>query len=71
MIEGGGSGLLPEAGLVFLVLQPVSGEKLQRHDALEFRVLGLVDHAHAALAELLEDFVVGDGLTDHGLALVP
>jgi hypothetical protein len=32
---------------------------------METGVLGLVDHAHPAAAELLEDVVVGDGLADH------
>ena len=29
-------------------------------------MLSLMNHAHPALAELGEDFVVGDGLADHG-----
>ena len=32
----------------------------------EFGVLGLVDDTHAAFAELFGDFVVQDGLADHG-----
>jgi len=30
-------------------------------------VLSLVDHTHPTAAQLLCDFVVGDGLVDHGL----
>ena len=30
-----------------------------------FSVLGLIDHTHAAAAELLDDAVVRDGLADH------
>lgn len=39
--------------------------ELKSDDALELGVLGFVNHAHAAFAELDEDFVVGDGLADH------
>ena len=39
--------------------------ELQGDDALELRVLGLLDDAHATLAELLEDAVVRDGGADH------
>ena len=42
-----------------------SGQELQSHEAAEFGVLGLVDHTHAAPAELLDDAVVRDGLADH------
>ena len=33
--------------------------------------LGLVDHTHAALAELGEDFVMGDGLADQDGPILP
>src|SRR5215469_8091352 len=33
--------------------------------ATEFDVLGLVDHTHPATAQLLDDAVVRDGLTNH------
>ncbi len=41
------------------------GQELERHLPAEDQVLGLVDHAHAAAPELLEDLVVGDGGADH------
>ena len=47
------------------VLRHVIGEELQSHEAAEFGVLGLVDHTHAAPAELLDDAVVRNGLADH------
>ena len=33
---------------------------------MELGVLGLVDHTHAAAAELFEDAVMRDGLANHG-----
>jgi len=41
------------------------GEKLQRNETAQFRVFGLVDHAHTAAAEFLENVVVRDGLANH------
>ena len=46
------------------VLRPSRRQELERHGAPEPRVLGLVDDAHAAAAEL-GDAVVRDGLADH------
>ena len=40
-------------------------QKLQRHLAAQLGVFGLVDHTHAAAAELFEDHVVRKGFTDH------
>ena len=37
----------------------------------QLRVLGLVDDTHAALAELLGDLVVRDGLADHNGPILP
>ncbi len=42
------------------------GQELQRDAAAELQILGLVDDAHAAAAELREDAVVRDRLADHG-----
>ena len=41
-------------------------QNLERHLALELGVPGEVDLPHPALAELVEDPVVGEGLADHG-----
>lgn len=38
-------------------------EKLERNQAAELEVLGLVNHAHAPAAYSLEDPIVGDRLT--------
>ena len=44
----------------------IVGQELQGDEAAELGVLGLVDDAHAAAAELFDDAVVRDGLADHG-----
>jgi len=41
-------------------------QKLQGHHAAELRVLGLIDHTHAAATQLFQNAVVGNGLTNHG-----
>lgn len=52
--------------MAFIIVgSDVGREKLDRHQAFELRILGFVDDAHAAFAELGEDFVVGDGFADH------
>ena len=43
----------------------VLGQQLEGHAAAQARVLGLVDHTHAAPSELGEDPVVGERLADH------
>jgi hypothetical protein len=45
-------------------------EELERNDAFEQGVFGFVDDAHPAFAELSEDFVVRNGLPDHGWFLL-
>ncbi len=47
---------------IFLQL---SGQKLQSHVPAEVDVLGLVHHAHAPAAKLVQDAVVGDGFACH------
>ena len=41
------------------------GQELERDEAVQPRVLGLVHDSHAAAAELLDDAVVRDCLADH------
>ena len=43
----------------------VMRKKLDRNDTLELRIFGFVDAAHAALAELRENFVVEYGFAEH------
>jgi len=40
-------------------------------EAAQFGVLGLVDHTHAATAELLEDTIVRHRLADHDAGTCP
>ena len=59
----------PEALQRLRVLGHIIGQELQSDKAAELCVLGLVDHAHPAATELLDDAVVRDGLADHVPAL--
>src|SRR5580698_5026887 len=43
----------------------VVGQELEGNKPSQLYVLGLVDHAHTAAAEFLDDAVVRDGLADH------
>ena len=43
------------------------GERLQGHEPVEDRVLGLVDLAHRAAAELADDLVLSDPLELHAV----
>lgn len=66
MVEGGRRpGFVYEAGLGVFIAREIGVEELEGDGPFELRVLGLVDHAHPALAELGEDLVVGNGLADH------
>ena len=62
---GGGAGLALEALERGRVPRHLRGQELERDVAAELRVLGLVDDAHAAAAELRRDPVVRDRLADH------
>jgi len=58
-------GLMEEPRAGRSIARPLRRQELERHYPFELEVLGLVDDAHAALAELLDDPVVRDGLADH------
>ncbi len=49
------------------ILGKLLRQELQGHIATQAGILGLVDYAHPTATELFCDFVVGDGLADHGL----
>ena len=55
--------LEPLEGLT--VLGKVLRQELERYQAAELGVLGLVDDAHASPAQLLENAIVGDRLAGH------
>ena len=44
------------------------GQKLESDATTEAKILGLIDHAHAATTQLLQDPVVRDGLSEHETA---
>jgi hypothetical protein len=56
---------MDKTSLVFLGADGSRREELEGNDALELRVLGLVNHSHPALTEFLEDLVVGYGPAGH------
>ena len=67
MIERrGGTGLAAEALQRLGIASYVIGQKFEGNKPAQARVLGLVDNAHAATTELLDDAVVRDGAVDHG-----
>jgi len=70
--------VIQRGGSLRFTLEPFQGlpvlgeffrEEFQGDGALELGVLGLVHHAHAAPAELLQNAVVRDGLADHRVPL--
>ncbi len=67
MVQGGSSlGFALKAGESLRVFGYVVGQELEGDKATELHILSLVDHAHPATAEFLDDAVVRDGLADHG-----
>ncbi len=59
------SGFPVETIQCLFVLGVFLRQELQRDIAAQASVLRLVDHTHPTAAELLCDFVVGNGLADH------
>ena len=62
---GSGLGFALEARERLRVAGNVFRQELQGDEAVEPSVLGLVDHTHAAAAELLDDAVVAQVLVDN------
>jgi hypothetical protein len=50
-----------------LVVSHLLGQELQRYKTAKLGVFGLVDHTHPTAPELVDDFVMRDGLPDHYL----
>ena len=42
-----------------------SGRNFRADKAVQLHVLGLIDHTHSPVAELIDNAVVRDGLADH------
>ena len=57
--------LATEAAEALGIARDFVRQKLQGDETVQARVLGLVNHTHAAAAELLDDAVMRDGLVDH------
>jgi len=71
MVQRGSSlRLALEAGQSLSVFSDLVRQELQGHEAMQFYVFSLVDHAHPATAELFDNAVVRNGLADHGLAIM-
>ena len=67
MVEGGsGTGFATETFERLRVMSHVLRHELERDEATKLGVLSLIDDTHPAPAELLDDAVVRDGLSDHG-----
>src|ERR1700674_149890 len=66
MVEGGsGEGFAAETLQCLGLLRDIVGEKLKGDKSAKGDVFGLVNHAHAAAAEFLDDAVVRDSTPDH------
>ena len=59
-------GLASEAFERLWVVGNLIRQEFQGDETSEFDILGLVDHPHAASAQVFEDAVVRNGLADHG-----
>src|SRR5260370_42472474 len=46
------------------------GQELEGNEAVQPRILSLVDHTHTAAAELLGDAIVRDGCPDHSRTIL-
>ncbi len=58
-----------ETGEGLRVAGNVIGQEFQSDETVQAGVFGLVDHTHAAAAELFDNAVVRDGLADHRVAI--
>src|SRR5215467_9087738 len=68
MVEGGCRlGLAAKAHQSLRILGHLVRKEFQSNEAVQFRVLGLIDDAHPATADLLDDAVMRDDLINHGL----
>src|SRR5439155_12077752 len=67
VIQGGSGARLPlEPAERLRISRDFLGQKLEGHEPVQANVFGLVDHAHSAPAQLLDDAVMRDGLAGEG-----
>jgi hypothetical protein len=64
--RGGGLRFLKKSPPLVAVAASAGGKEFESGRPLEEHIAGLVDHAHSAFAELIEDFVMADGGPGHG-----
>src|SRR5208282_5240136 len=64
--SGSGTRLATESFECLRVAGKVVWQEFQGDEAMQLYVLSLVDNTHPAAAQLLDNAVVRDGLTDHG-----
>jgi hypothetical protein len=67
--RSGGAGLTLESLDSLRISRPIWSEQLDRDRATERRVLGSINQAHPAFAELCENPVVRNGRANHREAL--
>src|SRR5215467_15296168 len=58
-------GFAPKTGEGLRIAGDFFGQKLERNEAVQASVLGLIDHTHTAAAKLFNYFVVGNAVADH------
>jgi hypothetical protein len=59
-----------EAFQRLLMLRELFGKELKGYETVEMSILGLIDHAHAAAAELFENAVMRDRVPEHFLNII-
>ena len=64
----GGPGFTLKAAQGLGITRQIVGDELERHGTVQPRIFGFVDHAHPAAAELLDDAVVRERLTNQRVA---
>src|SRR5580704_838948 len=64
--RGRGPGFAAKTLQRLRIAREVIGQEFEGDEAAEFGVFGFIDYAHAAIAKLLDDAVVRNGLVDHG-----
>jgi len=61
----GGLRFALKAGKRLRIAGNLFGQEFQGHESVQAGIFGLINDAHAAATELLDDAVMGDGLTNH------